>query len=79
MSILSRLFGPRTPPPPPPVQITYKKKGTIVIHATIVVRDEDGREMIQPANQKPLPKLCGCGKSEIPPFCDGSHKTAGRG
>ncbi len=59
----------------PPITIVYKKKGTLVVEGAIVVRDEDGNEIAQPAAKHPgIVKFCGCGKSAEKPFCDGSHK-----
>lgn len=58
-----------------PITIVFKKKGTIVVEGAIVVRDEDGREIPQPpAKHAGIVKLCGCGRSQEKPFCDGSHK-----
>lgn len=60
---------------PQPTTIVFKRKGTIVIEGPVIVLDEDGHEMPQPTGKKPgILKLCGCGRSETKPFCDGSHK-----
>jgi CDGSH-type Zn-finger protein len=59
----------------PPTSIVFKRRGTIVIEGPVVVRDEDGNEVPQPPAKHPgIVKLCGCGRSENKPFCDGSHK-----
>ncbi len=59
------------------IRVTVKPKGTIVIEGQVTLRDPDGNEIIPPPTQRPgLVKLCGCGKSRIRPFCDGSHKQA---
>jgi CDGSH-type Zn-finger protein len=58
-----------------PISIVFKKKGTIIVEGAAIVRDEDGNEVPQPpAKHAGIVKLCGCGKSETKPFCDGSHK-----
>ena len=60
---------------PDPIKITYKKKGSISIEATVRIVDEDGNEIPQPPAKRPgIVKLCGCGRSATLPFCDGSHK-----
>ena len=61
--------------PTPPITIIFKKKGTITVEGTVIVLDEDGQVMTQPETKRPgMIKLCGCGRSETKPFCDGSHK-----
>jgi CDGSH-type Zn-finger protein len=58
-----------------PTSIVFKRKGTIIIEGPAIVRDEDGNEVPQPVAKHPgILKLCGCGRSETKPFCDGSHK-----
>jgi CDGSH-type Zn-finger protein len=58
-----------------PISIVFKRKGTIIIEGAAIVRDEDGNEVPQPVAKHPgILKLCGCGRSETKPFCDGSHK-----
>lgn len=59
-----------------PLTIVWKrKKGTLVVEGAIRVVDEDGNEIPQPPAKHPgIVKLCGCGRSGTPPFCDGSHK-----
>lgn len=60
---------------PDPLKITCKQRGTIVIEGVIQVFDEAGNEIPQPpAKHAGIVKLCGCGRSETKPFCDGSHK-----
>jgi CDGSH-type Zn-finger protein len=58
-----------------PMTIVFKRRGTIVLEGPVIVLDEDGQVMPQPAGKRPgILKLCGCGRSETKPFCDGSHK-----
>ena len=53
----------------------FKKKGTSTIEGTVIVLDEDGQVMTQPETKQPgMIELCGYGRSETKPFCDGSHK-----
>lgn len=60
---------------PVPTSIVFKRRGTIIIEGPVIVRDEDGNEVPQPVAKHPgILKLCGCGRSETKPFCDGSHK-----
>lgn len=61
--------------PQGPVIITIKPSGSIVIPGAVKVVDVDGNEIpIPPFKQPGVIKLCGCGRSENKPFCDGSHK-----
>jgi CDGSH-type Zn-finger protein len=62
--------------PTDPIEVLWKrKKGTLVIEGTVVVRDEEGNEIPQPVPKHPgVVKFCGCGLSKEKPFCDGSHK-----
>ena len=65
-----------TDSPERPLSIVYKKKGTIVIEGAVIIRDTDGNEIPQPPPKHPgIVKLCGCGRSQTKPFCDGSHKN----
>jgi CDGSH-type Zn-finger protein len=58
-----------------PIPIRFKRKGTIYIEVPVIVLDEDGNVVPQPEGKQPgVVKLCGCGRSENKPFCDGSHK-----
>ena len=60
---------------PTPLSVRFKRRGTIVVEGTVVVRDEDGNEVPLPTFKQPgVVKFCGCGKSQNRPFCDGSHK-----
>jgi CDGSH-type Zn-finger protein len=64
-----------TDPSARPLTIVCKPKGTIVIEGAVIIRDPEGNEIPQPPAKHPgIVKLCGCGRSENKPFCDGSHK-----
>lgn len=59
----------------PPVAITIKPRGPIVITGPVDLRDEAGNPIPLPPGKPVTPiKLCGCGRSRIRPFCDGTHK-----
>ena len=59
----------------PAVSITYRPAGTIVVEGPVVIRDNEGTELVPPPTKHPGQiKLCGCGYSKTKPFCDGSHK-----
>ena len=59
----------------PPVSIRWKPTGPYVIEGPVVVRDNEGNELVPPPAKIPGQiKLCGCGRSQTKPFCDGSHK-----
>jgi CDGSH-type Zn-finger protein len=58
-----------------PVTITWKPSGPVVIEGPVVIRDNEGNELVPPPTKIPGQiKLCGCGCSKTKPFCDGSHK-----
>ena len=47
-----------------------------MIEGPVVVRDNEGNELVPPPAKIPGQiKLCGCGRSQTKPFCDGTHKT----
>ena len=54
------------------VHVFRKSKGQIVIEGPVILTDEDGNEL--PHGERF--SLCGCGKSERMPYCDGSHKES---
>lgn len=59
----------------PPVPIVIKPLGPIVIEGPIDLRDHEGHPIPIPPNKTPgIVKLCGCGRSQKRPFCDGAHK-----
>ena len=53
------------------VQIYRKSNGKIVVEGSILLTDEEGNSI--PHGKKI--SLCGCGKSQKLPLCDGSHKN----
>jgi CDGSH-type Zn-finger protein len=62
-------------PDPQPVTITWKPSGPLTVEGPVIVRDNDGTELVPPPAKHPgQVKLCGCGNSRTKPFCDGSHK-----
>lgn len=66
-------------------RIKLKKNGPIVVTGNIPLREKtlhfDGRNMLyvdgQVFEHPETYVLCGCGKSQTPPFCDGHHEKAG--
>ncbi|MDG1710885.1 MAG: CDGSH iron-sulfur domain-containing protein [Flavobacteriaceae bacterium] len=50
--------------------IFRKSKGQIVIDGHVKLTDEEGKEV--PHGDRFT--LCGCGRSQKLPFCDGTHK-----
>lgn len=57
-----------------PTKITPYRNGPYLVRGSFVVCDQDGNEI---ESQRPVIALCRCGKSQIRPFCDGTHKTIG--
>ncbi|MCH1517705.1 MAG: CDGSH iron-sulfur domain-containing protein [Flavobacteriaceae bacterium] len=47
-----------------------KTSGPIVVVGEVDLTDEAGNPIVH----NPRFSLCGCGKSENMPFCDGAHK-----
>ena len=61
--------------PPSTTTVTWKPTGPYVIEGPVVIRDNEGTQLIPPPTKVPgQVKLCGCGQSKTKPFCDGSHK-----
>lgn len=52
------------------VEIIKKTAGPIVIKGEVSLSTDDGVIL----ETKPVFSLCGCGKSNNIPFCDGEHK-----
>lgn len=55
-------------------RITPYRDGPYIIRGDFTLTDQDGRE-IDPG--RGTIALCRCGKSQIRPFCDGTHKLVG--
>jgi len=63
------------PVDPSRTTVTWKPTGPYVIEGPVVIRDKEGAELVPPPTKVPgQVKLCGCGRSQNKPFCDGSHK-----
>jgi CDGSH-type Zn-finger protein len=59
---------------PKRVVITIKPSGSISIEGDVVLQDRDGNLISRPPEKRlGILKLCGCGHSGTPPFCDGTH------
>ena len=54
--------------------ITPYADGPYIIRGSFRITDQDGREI--DARRRTI-ALCRCGKSQIRPFCDGTHKLIG--
>jgi len=57
-----------------PTKITPYRNGPYLIRGSFVICDQDGNEI---ETKRSVVALCRCGKSQIRPFCDGTHKTIG--
>jgi CDGSH-type Zn-finger protein len=56
-----------------PTEIVPYRDGPLVIRGAFALRDEQGREIN--AGRRTI-ALCRCGRSQLRPFCDGSHRLA---
>jgi CDGSH-type Zn-finger protein len=59
---------------PEPVRITPYKDGPYLVRGDFQLTDQAGHEI--PLNRRVI-ALCRCGRSQIRPFCDGTHKLIG--
>ncbi len=50
--------------------IKLRHRGPLVVEGELEIYDEDGNLLIE--GKKKL-RLCRCGASQTPPFCDGGH------
>ena len=60
--------------PEPQATITPYRDGPYLVRGTFALRDQDGNEI--PVDRRTI-ALCRCGRSQLRPFCDGTHKTIG--
>ena len=54
--------------------ITPYRNGPYIVRGRFTVTDQDGNAIETPRRTI---ALCRCGKSQIRPFCDGTHKLIG--
>jgi CDGSH-type Zn-finger protein len=54
--------------------ITPYSDGPYIVRGKFTITDQDGREI--EAGRRTI-ALCRCGRSQIRPFCDGTHKLVG--
>jgi CDGSH-type Zn-finger protein len=54
------------------VKITPYRNGPYLVRGPVSMVDQDGNEI---ELKRPVVALCRCGRSQIRPFCDGTHKT----
>ncbi len=59
---------------PATTTITPYRDGPYLVTGTFELRDQDGNQ-IEVARKTIA--LCRCGRSQLRPFCDGTHKTVG--
>lgn len=57
-----------------PAKITPYRDGPYLIRGPFVISDQDGNEI---EVGRRVVALCRCGRSQIRPFCDGTHKAVG--
>jgi CDGSH-type Zn-finger protein len=62
------------PPNQSLVTITPYPDGPYLLRGNFVIQDQDGNEL--PLQRQTI-ALCRCGKSQMRPFCDGTHKLIG--
>jgi CDGSH-type Zn-finger protein len=57
-----------------PVKITPYRNGPLLVRGPFVLVDQDGSEI---EVKRRVVALCRCGRSQIRPFCDGTHNAIG--
>jgi CDGSH-type Zn-finger protein len=55
-------------------KITPYRDGPLLVRGPFKLTDQDGNEI--DARRRTI-ALCRCGKSQLKPFCDGTHKLVG--
>ena len=55
-------------------RITPYRNGPYLVRGPFTIVDQDGNEI---EIRRPVVALCRCGRSQIRPFCDGTHKAIG--
>jgi CDGSH-type Zn-finger protein len=56
------------------VVITPYRDGPLLVRGPIRLVDQDGGEIVV---DRETVALCRCGRSQLRPFCDGTHKVTG--
>jgi CDGSH-type Zn-finger protein len=59
---------------PSSVRITPYRNGPYLVRGPFTMVDQDGNEI---EVKRRVVALCRCGRSQIRPFCDGTHKAIG--
>ena len=62
------------PPDQSPVTITPYPDGPYLVRGNFTIQDQAGNEL--PLQRQTI-ALCRCGRSQMRPFCDGTHKLIG--
>jgi CDGSH-type Zn-finger protein len=57
-----------------PTKITPYRNGPYLVRGPFTMVDQDGEEI---EVKRRVVALCRCGRSQIRPFCDGTHKAIG--
>jgi CDGSH-type Zn-finger protein len=57
-----------------PARITPYRDGPYIVRGNFVITDQQGNEI--DARRRTI-ALCRCGRSQMRPFCDGTHKLIG--
>ena len=55
-------------------KITPYRNGPYLVRGPFAIVDQDGNEV---ETERRVVALCRCGRSQIRPFCDGTHKAIG--
>ncbi|HUC07528.1 MAG TPA: CDGSH iron-sulfur domain-containing protein [Solirubrobacterales bacterium] len=58
----------------PATTITPYRNGPYLVRGPFAIVDQDGNEI---EVKRRVVALCRCGRSQIRPFCDGTHKAIG--